>query len=269
MENLLRSKLKENGKILGTHVSLADTCICDIMGRMGFDYLWIDLEHTALSIEQALVHITITQARGSAALVRVPPDDYVTLKRILEIGPDGIIFPMVESAEHAKKLVDYTLYPPIGNRGFGPRGAIGYGLEDVNRYLEYGSKALCRFVQIETRGAYEDLDGILANPWIDGVIVGPCDLAGQYGSLTDVMAADRLDMIRDISMRAKAAGKRAGLSFGDDSRQTLDTWFSLGVDMLSVAGDTHWLIDGAKRTFSTLQEAAQNDIPTGSCPAGI
>ena len=109
MKNLLRSKLSENRKLLGTHVSLADPCLCDILGRAGYDYLWIDLEHTSLSSEQALVHIAMTQARGTAALVRVPPDDYVTLKRILEIGPDAIVFPMVESAEHAKKLIDYTL----------------------------------------------------------------------------------------------------------------------------------------------------------------
>ena len=88
MKNLLRSKLLENRKLLGTHVTLADPCLCDILGRAGYDYLWIDLEHTSLSNEQALVHIAMTQARGTAALVRVPPDDYVTLKRILENGPD-------------------------------------------------------------------------------------------------------------------------------------------------------------------------------------
>ena len=257
MKNLLREKLHSEQKLLGTHVSLADIAICDIMGRMGFDYLWIDLEHTALSNEQALAHITVSQARGTAAVVRVPPNDYVTLKRILEMGPDGIIFPMVESAAHAKQLIDYTLYPPIGNRGFGPRAAIAYGLEDVNEYIESGSKDMCRFVQLETRGAYEDLDAILANPWIDGVIVGPCDLAGQYGSLTNVMSDERLNMIRDIAQRTHAAGKRAGLSFGDDSSATLDTWFSLGIDMLSAAGDTHWLIDGAKRTINALRKAAE------------
>jgi len=226
------------------------------MGRFGYDYLWIDLEHTALSSEQALAHIAITQARGAAALVRVPPDDYVRLKRIPEIGPDGIIIPMLESAAPAKKLIDYTLYPPIGNRGFGPRGAIGYGVEDVNEYVEHSSKDLCRFVQIETRGAYEDLDGILENPWIDGVIVGPCDLAGQYGSVTDVMSPERLALIKDIAVRAHTAGKRAGLSFGDDSQRTLDAWFGQGIDMLSSAGDTQWLVDGGRRTLAALKKAA-------------
>ena len=127
----------------------------------------------------------------------------------------------------------------------------------MNEYIESGSKDMCRFVQLETRGAYEDLDAILANPWIDGVIVGPCDLAGQYGSLTNVMSDERLNMIRDIAQRTHAAGKRAGLSFGDDSSATLDTWFSLGIDMLSAAGDTYWLIDGAKRTINALRKAAE------------
>ena len=257
MKNLLREKLRSEQKLLGTHVSLADIAVCDIFARLGFDYLWIDLEHTALSNEQALAQITVTQARGTAAVVRVPPNDFVTLKRILEMGPDGIIFPMIENAAHAKEMVDYTLYPPIGTRGFGPRAAIAYGLEDVNEYLENGSKDMARFVQIETRSAYEDLDGILANPWIDGVIVGPCDLAGQYGLLTDVMAPEMLEIIRDIAQRAKAAGKRAGLSFGDDSPETVARWFSLGIDMLSSGGDTHSLINGTRKTLNALKDAAQ------------
>lgn len=255
MKNLLREKLQSSERLCGTHVSLSDIAICDILARLGYDYLWIDLEHTALSNEQALTHITVTQARGTAALVRVPPNDFVTLKRILEMGPDGIIFPMIESAAHAKEMVDYTLYPPIGNRGFGPRAAIEYGLADVNEYINSGSEEMTRFVQIETRGAYEDLDAILENPWIDGVIVGPCDLAGQYGSLTNVMSPERLEMIRDICTRAHAAGKRAGLSFGDDSPETINTWFSLGVDMLSAAGDTYSLIEGGRKTLNNLKNA--------------
>ena len=257
MKNLLREKLASQEKLLGTHVSLSDIAVCDILARLGYDYLWIDLEHTSLSNEQALTHITVTQARGTAALVRVPPNDFVTLKRILEMGPDGIIFPMIESAAHAKEMIDYTLYPPIGTRGFGPRAAVAYGLEDTNEYIRKGSLEMTRFVQIETRGAYEDLDAILANPYIDGVIVGPCDLAGQYGSLTNVMSPERLDMIADIARRAKAAGKRAGLSYGDDSPETIATWFLLGIDMLSSAGDTYSLIEGGKKTLKNLRSACQ------------
>ena len=260
MKNLLREKFRSQQTLLGTHVSLADTAVCDIFARLGFDYLWIDLEHTPLSNEQALMQITVTQARGTAAVVRVPPNDFVTLKRILEMGPDGIIFPMIENAAHAKEMVDYTLYPPIGTRGFGPRAAVAYGLEDTNEYLENGSKDMARFVQIETRSAYEDLDNILANPWIDGVIVGPCDLAGQYGLLTNVMAPEMLEIIRDIAQRAKAAGKRAGLSFGDDTPETLTKWFSLGIDMLSSGGDIHSLVNGTRNTLNAMKESAATQL---------
>ena len=257
MKNLLRDKLTSQKYLLGTHVSFGDLAVCDIFGRMGYDYLWIDLEHTALSNEQAQAHIMMTQARGTAAIVRVPPNDFVTLKRIMEMGPDGIVFPMVENAAHARKLLDYTLYPPIGNRGFGPRGAVGYGLEDTNAYLTGGSKELCRFVQIELRSAYEDLDAILQNPWVDGVIVGPCDLAGDFGDLTDVLRPEMLEIIRDIAQRAHAAGKRAGISFGDDSHETLKRWFDLGIDMVSAAGDVAVMVNGGLHTLAALKKAAE------------
>lgn len=255
MSNRLKEKIRAGNTIYGTHVSLGDMAVCDILGRIGFDYLWIDTEHTSITMDQVLAHITVTQARAAAAVVRVPPDDYVTLKRVLEMGPDGIIFPMVQGAEHAKQLVDYTLYPPLGTRGFGPRAAVAYGLADTNEYVTKGSQEMCRFVQIETRGAYEELDGILANPWVDGVIVGPCDLAGQFGSLTDVMAPHMLDIIRDIAHRARAAGKAAGLSIGANDLESLKTWFSLGINMLSTGGDTHALIESGRKTLSTLHAA--------------
>lgn len=256
--NLLKEKLQSGRTVYGTHVSLSDPALCDILGRVGFDYLWIDMEHTTLSCEQVQVHMLIAQSRGAAAVVRIPPDDLVTLKRLLEMGPDGIIFPMVGSAKHAGELIGHTLYPPLGTRGFGPRGAVDYGMADTNKYIERGSLELCRFVQIEARGAYEELDGILAIPWLDGVIVGPCDLAGQYGSLTDIMAPPMLERIGDIARRGRAAGKTVGLSIGADDLDTLQKWFSLGISMLSAGADTTSLWTCASQTLQTLKEASKS-----------
>ncbi len=255
--NPLREKLTSQPMLFGTHVSLGSAAVCDILGNVGFDYIWIDMEHTTLTCEQVYVHIQMARARGTAAIVRVPVDDYVTLKRILEIGPDGIVFPMVRDAAHARQLLQYTCYPPRGTRGFGPRAAIRYGMSDVNEYIEKGSMELCRFVQIETRSAYEDLDAILAEELVDGVVIGPCDLAGQYGKLTDTMNEEMLRRVADIAARARAAGKRAGFSVGDSDRETLSKWLSLGLDMISAGADTTSLWFCARETLHNLQCAAQ------------
>lgn len=97
------------------------------------------------------------------------------------MGPEGVIFPMVRSAEELKALLDMTLYPPHGTRGFGPIRAIGYGAMDAKEYVKKKSFDLCRFVQIEHIDMIDELEEIVKIPYIDGFIFGPNDLSGSLG----------------------------------------------------------------------------------------
>ena len=133
--NILRDKIEKRKKILGTLVSLTDPCLCEIMGNIGYDCVWIDTEHTYMSHKDVLCHLNAARSAGIPAVVRLPQNDLTETKRVLEMGPDGIIFPMARSVEECKSLIEMTLYPPHGTRGFGPLRAIGYGALNAREYV--------------------------------------------------------------------------------------------------------------------------------------
>ena len=123
------------------------------------------------------MHTTIAKGNGTPVIVRVPQNDFTATKKVLEMGVDGIIFPMVKTAKEVCDLIDFSLYPPDGNRGFGPMAAINYGLADANEYVKTVNKDICRFIQIECKEIIDDLDVIMKNEYIDGYIFGPNEIA--------------------------------------------------------------------------------------------
>ena len=127
--NGLREILESGRTAIGTHISFADSTATEIMGRAGYDYLWIDTEHTSFSLEDLRNHLVAAEAAGIAAIVRVPEVSQVEAKPILEMGPAGIVFPQVNSYELALEAVAACRYPPKGNRGWGPRRAMHFGMD--------------------------------------------------------------------------------------------------------------------------------------------
>ena len=113
--NKLKERIKKGERLCGAIVSLTDPCLCEIFGNVGFDYIWIDMEHTYTSYKEVLCHLNAARSTGTPAIIRVPQNDLTATKKILEMDPDGIIFPMVRTAEEAKALIDMTLYPPRGS----------------------------------------------------------------------------------------------------------------------------------------------------------
>ena len=99
----LKEKIVKREPICGTHVQLADPEICSIYGQLGYDYIWLDMEHTYLSYKDVLHSLNAAKLNGTPVLVRVPQDDLTPLKKVLEMGPEGVIFPMVNSAEEADR----------------------------------------------------------------------------------------------------------------------------------------------------------------------
>ena len=106
--NELKEKIKRGERLSGAIVSLTDPCLCEIFGNVGFDYIWIDMEHTYTSYKEVLCHLNAARSTKTPAIVRVPQNDLTFTKKVLEMGPDGIIFPMVRSAKEAEELLSYT-----------------------------------------------------------------------------------------------------------------------------------------------------------------
>ena len=125
---------------------------------MDYDFIWIDTEHSAVDYHILLQHIIAAKSAGVNSLVRIPWNDPILAKRVLEMGPSGLIFPVVSSAEELDKAMKSTLYPPHGKRGFGPVRAVRYGLDDADEYIAAGSLEMVRCVQIETAEAVSNLE---------------------------------------------------------------------------------------------------------------
>ncbi len=106
---MLKEKLQNHQKTIGTHINLNDIAVGRIAGLAGYDFVWVDMEHSYLSYESLMNLIVAVKAGGSNVIVRAPQDDLTATKKILEMGPDGIIFPMIRTAEEADRLISYTL----------------------------------------------------------------------------------------------------------------------------------------------------------------
>ena len=113
----IKEKISGGLSVCGTHVNLTDPIVTEIFALLGYDFVWVDLEHTVMDAEHLYHHLLAAKAAGTPVFVRVPVDDLTITKKVLEMDIDGIIFPMVKDAEHAKQLIDITLYPPYGKRG--------------------------------------------------------------------------------------------------------------------------------------------------------
>ncbi len=256
--NSLREKIKNKERIIGTHVSLSDPSICEILGYLDFDYIWVDMEHTYIDCKQLYIHLNAARAVGASVIVRIPQDDFVTLKRVMEMGVDGVVFPMIQNADAARKAISGTFYPPRGCRGFGPRRPVRYGLDQAADYIEKGSLGMCRFIQIEHIEAVEGLEEIAETEGVDGFIFGPCDLAGSIGQLTRPYEETAMELMQKAIATLKAHDKYIGISTGDFSAKRIRQFSEMGIQMISAGADTDYLLYGAQKAWEHLAKEHKN-----------
>ncbi len=256
--NEFKKRLMAGEKLIGFEVDLCDPCISEMVGQVGFDYLWIDSEHEAMDYETILMHIIAAKAGGSASIVRIPSNEPYLAKRILEMGPDGIIFPQVSNAQELKKAMDACIYPPNGTRGFGPRRACGYGRENLFDYIREAPDRMCRFAQIEHIDAVNDLDEMLKVPYVDGFIVGPCDLSGSIGLLNDIFCSENLELIDTVVRKCQAAGMPVGVAVGATSEEDMRFWFDRGMQFISAGSDISAIVSKAMEQFAVMRKVFQN-----------
>lgn len=253
MANRFRTALASGKRLLGTHVNFVDHRICEILGMIGFDYLWIDMEHLSTDFKAMEIDLIAAKAAGTPTLVRVTWNEIPYIKRVIEAGPDAIVVPMTNSVEEVQKVIDTCIYPPEGKRGFGPLRAVDYGMADVTDYILNGSKDMCRFVQIEHIDAVIAIEDMAKIRYLDGFIIGPCDLSGSVGELDRTDTGPKTNELIDLAIRkAHACGKPIGLSIGTDDPAKLEHWISKGVDFISASTDMWSVIKGAREVLSTM-----------------
>ena len=249
-----KKRLLRGERLVGTHTSLTDFTLTEMYGNYGFDYVWIDTEHSAIDYQELNMHILAAQAKGMAAIVRIPFVEPFLAKRVLEMGPDGIIFPMIKDARMAKEAIDACLYPPRGTRGFGAARAWDYGTMGLSEYLDGLDDSLCCLIQFELREAVENIDEILEVPYVDGYVVGPMDLSGSLGHLGDSYGSVNTETITYILSKIKPTGKPVGTSVGDVEEEKLRHWFDMGMSFVSAGGDTAFINRGCAALMETFNK---------------
>lgn len=251
--NILRKRIEEKKKILGTLVSLTDPCLCEIMGNIGYDCVWIDTEHTYMDYRDVLCHLNSARSAGIPAVVRLPQNDLTATKRILEMGADGIIFPMMKNAQEIREAIGWTLYHPLGTRGFGPMRAIGYGKLSAENYVKKDSLELCRFVQLEHIDAINDLEEIAEIPYVDGFIFGPNDLSASLGEMLNVFGETTVSAIKRGIEILHRHGRLVGLA-GGMSENDIAFWSKLGIDMIFSGADWCFIYSQGKETLNVMKK---------------
>lgn len=252
--NSLKEKLIKKQKIAGTHVRLLDPAVTEMMSNLDFDFLWIDMEHSAIDYGALQSHLIAARAGGTPAVVRVPWNDQILTKRVLDLGADGIVFPMVNTAKEAEYAMKSCIYPPEGFRGAGPTRAAQFSLVPFDRYIGI-HKELCRFIQIESETGVNSIEEIVKVPNIDGIIVGPCDLSGSIGDLGNLYSEKNLKMIKRILAAAGKAGIPVGVSLDSNDSELLKFWADMGMTILSSGMDFLSIVSTAQQTRLNIRNA--------------
>lgn len=249
----IKDKLAAAGLCFGTHCSNTELDFYEMCGLLGYDYVWIDNEHAGMTQPMIKNAIIATNAGGSCAFVRVPDHQMCNIKPIIECGPDGVIFPMVNSAEEARQCVAICTYPPKGIRGFGPLRGLDYGTKPLGEYLQTVDGQLLKLMQCEHVEAVKNLDEILEVEGVDGIICGPMDLSASVGKMGNYFDPEVQDLMQRIIDKCKAHGKPFGLSIGMDMK-LVSWWIEQGASFLSMGTPLDYFREMSKDVIRQARE---------------
>jgi 4-hydroxy-2-oxoheptanedioate aldolase len=244
------SERLEHGPLLGAWSSIGHPAVATILARSGVDWLVLDAEHGMFTHETIAACLDATQSLGMPSMVRVPANDPTAIKLILDLGPDGVVIPMVNSGPEAAEAVRSCLYPPTGRRGFGAGRGAGYGI-DYPEYQATANDHLAVIVQIEHVDAVTKVDEIARTPGVTALFVGPTDLSASMGLMNQ---SDHPDMLAAIE-RVIAAGAAAGLPVGmfcSNEAQAIDR-IGRGARFVAWTNDLGLLAKAAAASVATIR----------------
>ncbi len=244
-----RSRLKNRETLLGTMVTLPTASTAEILADVGFDWLFIDGEHGPLDTSDIL---GILQAVGDrvACIVRVPVCDEAEIKKVLDLGAQGIIVPQVNTAEQAADVVRFSRYAPAGSRGVGLARAHGYGFRFAD-YVASANDDVVVIVQAEHKTSVENIHSIIATPGVDCVLLGPYDLSASYGKMGQINDPEVLAGIGRVTSACQSAGMPLGY-FGVTA-EAVAPYAAQGYTLLVAGVDVLFLGNGARKTLKEMQ----------------
>jgi 4-hydroxy-2-oxoheptanedioate aldolase len=240
--NRFKHALKGGQAQIGLWSSLSSSYTVEVIAGAGFDWLLLDMEHSPNDLESLLGQLQAAAPYPTHPIVRVPWNDMVAIKRVLDVGAQSLLVPYVSTPQEAAAAVSYTRYPPGGARGVaGTTRATRFGR--IKDYARRAQEEICLLVQVETRSALENIEAICAVEGIDGVFIGPADLHASLGYPGEVANPKVKPMIDDALRRIRKAGKAPGILTPEeaDARH----WLQCGALFVAVGADVGILARGA------------------------
>ena len=221
--------------LIGMWACSGSPLVTEVAAGSGLDWLLIDMEHSANTLESTLVQLQVVAAYPITPVVRVPSNDPVSIKQVLDLGAQNIIVPMVSSAEEARAAVAATRYPPDGVRGVGSALARSARWNRVDGYLRDSSRHTSLTVQIETAAGVAAASEIAAVDGVDAVFVGPSDLSASMGLLGQQTHPDVVAAVEGVFAAVRAAGKPVGVNAFDPT--AADAYITSGAAFVAVGAD--------------------------------
>ena len=232
--NAFKQALSNFQRQIGLWSGLCSPMVAEIIAGAGFDWIVIDGEHAPNDIPSLLAQLRAMRGGTAEPVFRVPWNDPVIIKRALDVGARSLLVPFVENADQARKAVAAARYPPLGIRGI----AVGTRANDYGRVHRYHANAhldTCVLVQLESKAALKEIEAIAAVEGVDGLFIGPSDLAGDLGHLGNPGDPEVQAAIQDAAERIRAAGKSAGTLSGNVD--AVERLISLGFNFTAVGSD--------------------------------
>lgn len=232
----LKQKLRNRERMFAGWISYAHPSITETFARAGFDLMFIDMEHSTISLEQGQRIIAASQSEGVPCIPRPVSHSNDYLKPLLESGADGMLVQCVETPDHVRALINDIKYPPMGRRTYGVNRAQAYGF-DFDEYIQNWNSTSTFLLQVESIKGVENIENLIDFDEVDGVMIGPLDIAGSLG----VPGQTTHPLVIEASLKVIEACKRRGVSCGtqvaDVNLKTVQALFDLGHNYAILGSD--------------------------------
>ena len=250
-QNSFKRALKAGKPQIGLWSSLSSHYSVEVIAGAGFDWILLDTEHSPNDLENLLTQLQAAAPYPTHPVVRVPWNDMVTIKRVLDIGAQSLLVPYVCTVEEAKAAVANTRYPPAGVRGVaGTTRATRFGR--VRDYAKRAHEEICLLVQAETQEAIDNLEAICDVDGVDGVFIGPADLHASMGYTGETANPAVLPLIEESLRRIRKSGKAPGYlsPVEADAKKML----AAGAQFVAVGADVGLLARGAENLLARFKQ---------------
>jgi 4-hydroxy-2-oxoheptanedioate aldolase len=242
-KNRLKQALLKKQRQIGLWSTLSSNYTVEVLAGAGFDWLVLDTEHSPADLENLLGQLQAIAAYPTTPVVRVPWNDMVNIKRVLDLGAQSLLIPQINTAEEARNAVAFTRFPPSGLRGVaGTTRGTRFGR--IKNYFKTAHEDICVIVQLESRESLDNLEVIATIDGVDGLFIGPADLHASLGYPGERAHADVLPVIEQAIKRIVKSGKIAGIL---TEEALAPRWIDAGATFVGIGSDVGILARGAEQ----------------------